>query len=93
MSNLLTDLAFRRLRFRHLTALGNVVNRAVGAGAATLAVTFPTSEGDTDYGVIATPNWLTTIRVTAKTVSGFTLDFGTVAPANATVDCVTFRME
>jgi hypothetical protein len=48
-------------------------------------------EPDATYGVIVTPNWLTTVQVTSKTVSGFTINFGTPAPANAKVDWFLVR--
>lgn len=85
--------AFKRLQVRHLTSLGNLVDFPVTAGVATLAVTFPMAEAKVSFGVVALPNWLTTVRVTTKTRTGFTLDFGTVAPANASLDICTFRSE
>lgn len=85
--------AFRRLQVRHLTSLGNLVDQAVAPGAVTLAVTFTRSEGKPSYGVAVCPNWLTTVRVTTKTINSFIVDFGTAAPANATVDILTFRSE
>ncbi len=81
------------LRRRVLTAAGTAVNVAVTASATTLAVTFAQPEVDTSYGVTVTPNWNTTVWVTAKSVSGMTLNFGTAAPANATVDWHSFRSE
>lgn len=88
------DLAiFRRLQQRFLTNFGNRPAVAVTAAAGTVAVAFPRAEADALYGVSVTPNWGTTAWVTAKTTTGFTVNFGTVAPANATVDIITFRSE
>lgn len=91
--NLGDRTAFRRLQVRHLTSLGNLVDQPVTATATTLAVSFTRSEGKPSYGVVVTPNWLTTFRVTTKTINSFIIDFGTAAPVGATVDVVTFRTE
>ena len=48
-------------------------------------------EPDADYAVIVTPNWSTTTFVTAKATTGFTINFGTAAPASATVDWFIVR--
>lgn len=48
-------------------------------------------ETDANYGVIVTPSWGTTAWVTNKATSGFTINFGTAAPANATVDWILMR--
>lgn len=48
-------------------------------------------EPDADYAVIVTPNWGTTSWVTAKATTGFTINFGTAAPASATVDWFIVR--
>lgn len=46
----------------------------------------------TDYKVIVTPSWLTTIRVTGKVAGGFVVDFGTATPdANQKIDWFIFR--
>ena len=87
------DTYWERLRRRFLTSAGNRVAVAVTAAATTVAVTFPRTEVDTSYGVNATPNWGTTVWVTNKTTTGCTVNFGTAAPANATVDLITFRSE
>lgn len=83
----------RRLRVRCLTSAGNQVQLAVTLAATTTAVTFARTEPDTSYGVQATPSWGTTVWVTNRTTTGFTLNFGTGAPANAVVDVLTFRSE
>ena len=59
---------------------------AVASAATTLPVTFATQEPDANYAVSATPNWGTTVFVTNKLATGFTLNFGTAAPAAQTVD-------
>lgn len=48
-------------------------------------------EPDASYGVMVVPNWSTTCYVTAKTRSGFTVEFGTAAPANAKIDWMIVR--
>lgn len=49
------------------------------------------NQTDTNYGVVVTPNWNTTVWVTDKATSGFTINFGTNAPANAKFDYFIFR--
>jgi hypothetical protein len=49
-------------------------------------------EPDANYGVIVTPSWETTVWITSKATSGFTVNFGTAAPdANQTVDWLLMR--
>lgn len=48
-------------------------------------------EPDDDYAIAITPNWDTTVYVTSKSRSGFTVEFGTAAPASATFDWVLVR--
>jgi hypothetical protein len=49
-------------------------------------------EDDANYQIVATPSWATTVWVTGKTTTGFTLNFGTAAPdANQTVSWLLFR--
>jgi hypothetical protein len=83
----------QRLRVRHLTSAGTAVQAAVTLAATTKAVTFLRTEPNALYGVVATPSWGTTVWVTNRTTTGFTLHFGTGAPANALVDWLTFRSE
>lgn len=49
------------------------------------------AEPDANYGVWVSPSWLTTWRVTSKATTGFTVDFGTAAPASATIDWLITR--
>jgi hypothetical protein len=69
------------------------IDQTLGTGATTLAVTFATAakQPTASFGVQCTPSYNTTCFVTAKTVSGFTLNFGTVAPAMAKVDWLLVR--
>lgn len=84
----------RVIRYRVLTRAGNGVAAAVTAGATTLAVTLPKTESGSDYGVVATPGWATTVWVTGKSTTSFTLNFGSAAPGGgSTVDYFTFRSE
>lgn len=87
------DAIWLRIRRRFFTSAGNRVAVPVTAGAGSVSVTFPRTEPDTSYGVTATPNWSTTVWVPTKTTTACTINFGTVAPANATVDLITFRTE
>lgn len=77
---------------RHLMRAGNLVAEPVTLAATSLVVTLPLSEQDANYGVSVTPSWLTTVRVHSKTTTGYTIEFGTGAPASATVDATTYRM-
>jgi hypothetical protein len=67
------------------------INLAVPAGQTELQVKFPTPEADDQYAVSLTPSWLTNLAVTAKTATGFTVQFGTAAPAAAKLDWVMVR--
>lgn len=67
------------------------ISSAVGSGATTLVVTFTTAQTDTNYAVLCTPNFSSTCYVTSQTTSGFTLNFGTAAPASATVHWLVIR--
>ena len=93
MADLRDEERQRRLLLRFLTQAGNGVGTAVTLAATTLAVTLPRSERDALYGVTVTPNGGTTVWITTKTITGFTVNFGTAAPASATVDYLTFRTE
>ena len=48
-------------------------------------------EDDANYEIIATPSWATTVHVTDKATTGFTLNFGTAAPEGATCAWLMFR--
>jgi hypothetical protein len=78
---------------RFLTKGGVAVAVPVTVTATTKAIVFADGRVETDngYGVLVTPSWLTTFRVTAKATTGFTIDFGTGAPGNATVDYAVVR--
>jgi hypothetical protein len=88
-----TQAEYSTLRRRYLTKAGSGVSAPVAGGATSLSVTFLRQEPNVVYGVSCTPSWDTTVWVTGKSVSGFTIQFGT-APAGAeTVDWMTFRSE
>lgn len=61
-------------------------NNSVTAAASTQSVTFGTAYPDANYAVFCTPNWNTTCFVSGKSTTGFTLNFGTAAPAGQLVD-------
>lgn len=48
-------------------------------------------EPDTNYAVIVTPAWNTTVWVTNKATSGFTVNFGTAPGSNSTLDWFIVR--
>jgi len=66
-------------------------NVAVAAGATSLAVTLSTTLPNTNYAVYVTPQWNTSVWVTGKTTTGFTINFGTAAPTGGSyVDWMIF---
>lgn len=67
------------------------INVAVTQTATTLAVTFPTAYPSSTYAVLCTPNYSTTCYVTNQTANGFTLNFGSAAPASASVSWLAIR--
>lgn len=85
------EVQLRALLRRHLTRAGTIVALPVTATLTSLTVSLLLSEENASYGVTVTPNWNTTVWVTGKTTTQCTINFGTMAPANATVDIDTFR--
>lgn len=67
------------------------INVAITQSATTLAVAFPTAYPSSSYAVLCTPNYGTTCYVTNQTANGFTLNFGSAAPASATVSWLAIR--
>jgi len=66
-------------------------NVAVAAGATSLAVTLSQNLNTTNYAVYVTPQWNTTVWITGKTTTGFTINFGTAAPTGGSaLDWVIF---
>jgi len=66
-------------------------NVAVAAGATSLAVSLPLTLPNTNYAVYVTPQWNTSVWVTGKTTTGFTINFGTAAPTGGSaLDWVIF---
>lgn len=61
-------------------------NVSVASSATTTTVTFPAAHQNANYAVLCTPNWNTTCWVSNKTANGFTLNYGTAAPAGQLVD-------
>lgn len=53
---------------------------SVGAGAASVVVTLPAPLLSGGYCMSVVPEWNTTVWVSAVTGTGFTANFGTVAP-------------
>jgi hypothetical protein len=67
------------------------INVPVKRGAKELKMTFAQPEADANYAVTITPSWMTNLCVPQKTPQGFTVQFGTAAPANGRVDWVLVR--
>ena len=66
-------------------------NVAVAAGATSLAVSLSLTLPNTNYAVYVTPQWNTSVWITGKTTTGFTINFGTAAPTGGSyVDWVIF---
>ena len=80
--NFYADLAMRVQSYisNTATAQNSGTGQAVTAGAATLAVAFVGLEPDTSYAPLMIPNWGTTVWATILATTGFTANFGTVAP-------------
>ncbi|USN95564.1 MAG: hypothetical protein H6793_00120 [Candidatus Nomurabacteria bacterium] len=66
-------------------------NVPITASTTSQSVTFSTPHSDTNYAVFCTPDWDTTCYVNNKTVNGFTLNFGTAAPASQKMDWFVAR--
>jgi len=54
-------------------------------------VSFAIAQQDTSFMVALEVSWNTTMWGTAKTKTGFTVNFGTAAPANATFSWAILR--
>jgi len=68
------------------------VGRAITQGATTQVITIPNGPlSDTNYAVLVTPNWGTTVWITNKTTTNFTVNFGTVAIQYAGIDWMITR--
>lgn len=63
---------------------------AMTTNSTSQAVTLASNEPDTSYGVSCIPNWNTTVWVTSKQTTQYTLNYAT-APTGATMDCVLYR--
>jgi len=67
------------------------INVPVKKGAKEVRVLFQKPEADDNYAVSVTPSWLTTACVPHQNGEGFTVRFGTAAPANARFHWVLVR--
>jgi len=67
------------------------INVAVELGALYVVVTLPRPEADGHFAVQVTPSWPTPLAIVGKTTSGFTVSFGTPAPADAHLDWFLVR--
>lgn len=66
-------------------------NMSVAASATSQTVSFGTAHPDANYAVFCTPDWNTSCYVSNKTTNGFTLNYGTAAPAAQQVDWFVAR--
>ncbi|WP_025912102.1 phage tail protein [Priestia flexa] len=66
------------------------INVSVPQGATSVNIT-GLSNSNTNYSVYVTPSWMTLFAVPVKLASGFTIEFGTPAPANATIDWFSIK--
>jgi hypothetical protein len=85
------DAIARNLQRRLGTSGGSAVGVAVPNGATSFVVTFARREFDALFGVALSVSWDTRFWITARSGTGFTLNFSTAAPANATADYLVFR--
>lgn len=67
------------------------VNVAVESSSLYLEVTLPRPESDRKFGVQVTPSWPTTLAIAGKSTTGFTVSFGTPAPAHSHIDWLLVR--
>jgi len=66
-------------------------NVAVPITAGSVVVSFAIAQQDTSFMVTLEVSWNTTTWLTAKTKTGFTVNFGTAAPASATFSWAILR--
>jgi hypothetical protein len=67
------------------------VNIPIPTGSSYIDITLPVPEPDTNYGVIVTPQWNTTVWISNKTTTGFRVNFS-IAPSQASyIDWLVFR--
>lgn len=59
---------------------------AVEASSLYLEIALPRPASNGKFGVRVTPSWPTTLAITGKSTTGFTVSFGTPAPADAHLD-------
>lgn len=68
-------------------AAGNMNNVTVAASATSLVVTLNPAQPDTNYAINITPNWNAgSVWYTAKTASGFTINWSTAPVAAQALD-------
>jgi len=67
------------------------INVSVPSGSSSLDISLPVEEPDAEYGVVVTPHWDTTVWVTNKTTTGFTVNFGTAPSSDSSLDWLLFR--
>ena len=69
----------------------NGFNEAAANGSTTKTVSLNVAQSATDYGILVTPAWNASIRVTAKTVNGFTVTYADPGGSGSTFDWILVR--
>jgi hypothetical protein len=60
-------------------------------GASNITIQLSRTQEDANYGVSVLPNWSTTVYVTMKNTTHFTINFGTPAGESAKIDWFIYR--
>jgi hypothetical protein len=85
--------------FKHVAHLDEILvkviavfNQSVPAGTGQTNVTFPSAQPDTNYHAVVTPSWNTTVYVTDKSTTGFTINYGTAPASAGSIDITVWRL-
>ncbi len=87
------DRQLNALKRRWLTPGGNQIAISVLATTTAQTIQLLDTMSTVNYGVSVMPNWNTTVWVSLKGASAFNVNFGTAAPANATIDVAVWATE
>lgn len=87
------DRWLNALRRRWLTPGGNQCSLSIPLAATTITIQLQNTMATTTYGVLLSTNWNTTTWVSLKGANACNVNFGTAAPANATLDIAVFDTE
>jgi hypothetical protein len=67
------------------------VNVSLPSAMYNVTITLPYPEPDTNYGVLVSPTWNTTVWITSKTTTSFTVQFSSSTPIGAKIDWLVYR--